>query len=76
VNSLIVSVSATVCSVMIAIFAAYAISPLPLPRPPAFTVTVLSTQMFPGILFLLPLFVIFVNIEKSPGRSCTAPGSG
>jgi multiple sugar transport system permease protein len=29
--------------------------------------TVLSTQMFPGILFLLPLFVIFVNIERSFG---------
>ena len=31
--------------------------------------TVLATQMFPGILFLLPLFVIFVNIEKAIGIS-------
>ncbi len=32
-----------------------------------FTVTVLSTQMFPGILFLLPLFLIFVNIDNALG---------
>ena len=29
--------------------------------------TVLSTQMFPGILFLLPLFLIFVNIDNALG---------
>ena len=27
-----------------------------------FTTAALSTQMFPGILFLLPLYIIFVNI--------------
>src|SRR3954468_9856293 len=67
VNSLIVSLSATVCSVVIAIFAAYGISRYRFRGRSAFTVTVLATQMFPGILFLLPLFVIFVNIEKSFG---------
>jgi len=76
VNSLIVSVSATVCSVTIAIFAAYAISRYRFRGRSAFTVTVLATQMFPGILFLLPLFVIFVNIEKSLGIALygTYPG--
>jgi multiple sugar transport system permease protein len=29
--------------------------------------TLLSTQMFPGILFLLPLFLIFVNIGNATG---------
>ena len=33
-----------------------------------FTTTVLSTQMFPGILFLLPLFLIFVNINQAIGH--------
>src|SRR5699024_2333484 len=28
---------------------------------------ILSTQMFPGILFLLPLFLIFVNIDQTIG---------
>src|SRR4051794_24791850 len=67
VNSLIVSVCATVCSVVVAIFAAYAISRYVFRGRQAFTLSVLATQMFPGILFLLPLFVIFVNIEKSTG---------
>jgi multiple sugar transport system permease protein len=66
-NSLIVSVCATVASVTIAIFAAYAISRYRFRGRRPFTLTVLATQMFPGILFLLPLFVIFVNLEKSTG---------
>jgi len=67
VNSLIVAVAATVCSVTLAIFAAYAISRYRFRGRTVFNITVLSTQMFPGILFLLPLFVIFVNIERSFG---------
>ncbi|GGV42323.1 MULTISPECIES: carbohydrate ABC transporter permease [Streptomycetaceae] len=67
VNSLIVSVSATALSVVIAIFAAYAVSRYRFRGRKLFTVTVLSTQMFPGILFLLPLFLIFVNIGNSTG---------
>jgi multiple sugar transport system permease protein len=66
-NSLIVSGSATVCSVVVAVFAAYAVSRYRFPGRRFFTVTVLSTQMFPGILFLLPLFLIFVNIGNSTG---------
>jgi multiple sugar transport system permease protein len=67
VNSLVISLAATVCSVTLAIFAAYAISRYRFKGRTAFNVTVLSTQMFPGILFLLPLFVIFVNIERATG---------
>jgi multiple sugar transport system permease protein len=75
-NSVIVSVASTACSVVIAIFAAYAISRYRFRGRHAFTVTVLATQMFPGILFLLPLFVIFVNIQRSLGVSLygTYPG--
>ncbi len=67
VNSLIVSCSATAISVAIAVFAAYALSRYRFPGRRVFSVTVLSTQMFPGILFLLPLFLIFVNIGDSTG---------
>ncbi|MER5864802.1 carbohydrate ABC transporter permease [Kitasatospora sp. NPDC002040] len=67
VNSLIVSISATVLSVLIAIFAAYGVSRYRFRGRKLFTVTVLSTQMFPGILFLLPLFLIFVNIGNATG---------
>jgi multiple sugar transport system permease protein len=66
-NSLIVSVSATLLSVAVAIFAAYSVSRYRFPGRRLFTVTVLSTQMFPGILFLLPLYLIFVNIGNSTG---------
>ncbi len=61
------AVSATVLSVVIAVFAAYAVSRYRFRGKRIFTVTVLSTQMFPGILFLLPLFLIFVNIGNSTG---------
>jgi multiple sugar transport system permease protein len=66
-NSLVVSLSATAFSVLIAIFAAYAVSRYRFFGRRIFTGTVLATQMFPGILFLLPLFLIFVNIDKTVG---------
>ncbi|MFD3518957.1 carbohydrate ABC transporter permease [Streptomyces sp. NPDC058653] len=66
-NSLLVAGAATVLSVTIAVFAAYAVSRHRFRGRRVFTVTVLSTQMFPGILFLLPLFLIFVNIGNSTG---------
>ena len=51
----------------IAIFAAFAVSRYRFRGRRLFTVTVLSTQMFPGILFLLPLFLIYVNIGNATG---------
>jgi multiple sugar transport system permease protein len=67
VNSLVVSLSATVCSVLIAIITGYAVSRYRFPGRGTFMTVVLSTQMFPGILFLLPLFLIFVNIDRYTG---------
>lgn len=67
VNSVIVSLSATVISLLIAIFASYAVSRYRFRGRSIFTTTVLSTQMFPGVLFLLPLFLIFVNIDQAVG---------
>ncbi|KOU88525.1 MULTISPECIES: carbohydrate ABC transporter permease [Streptomyces] len=67
VNSLIVAGTATVASVVIAVFAAYAVSRHRFRGKRLFTLTVLSTQMFPGILFLLPLFLIFVNVGNATG---------
>src|SRR6202022_4733043 len=67
VNSLIVSTTASVASVVIALLAAYALSRYRFRGRQVFSITILSTQMFPGILFLLPLFVIFVNIGQVTG---------
>ncbi|MBW8487186.1 carbohydrate ABC transporter permease [Actinomadura sp. PM05-2] len=66
-NSLIIAGGATVCSVVVAVFAAYAVSRYSFRGRRVFTVTVLSTQMFPGILFLLPLFLIYVNVGNYTG---------
>lgn len=67
VNSVIVATSATLISVAIAVFAAYAISRWRFPGREFFRTVILSTQMFPGVLFLLPLFIIFVNINAAFG---------
>jgi multiple sugar transport system permease protein len=67
VNSLIVAGSATILSLIIAVFAAYGVSRYRFKGRTVFTTTVLSTQMFPGVLFLLPLFLIFVNINQAVG---------
>jgi multiple sugar transport system permease protein len=66
-NSLIVCSSAAALSVLIATFAAYAVSRYRFRGRRVFTVVVLSTQMFPGILFLLPLFLIYVSIGNATG---------
>jgi multiple sugar transport system permease protein len=67
VNSLIVSCLASVASVLVALVAAYAVSRYRFRGRQVFSIVVLSTQMFPGILFLLPLYVIFVDIGNSTG---------
>ncbi|MQA77409.1 MAG: ABC transporter permease subunit [Streptosporangiales bacterium] len=66
-NSLLVSLAATLFSVVIAILAAYAVSRYSFRGRGFFRMTVLSTQMFPGILFLLPLYLIYVNISQVTG---------
>jgi multiple sugar transport system permease protein len=66
-NSLIVCTAATLVSLVIAVFAAYAVSRWRFRGRSIFTTTVLSTQMFPGILFLLPLFLIFINVTNATG---------
>jgi multiple sugar transport system permease protein len=53
--------------VTVALFAAYAISRYAFRGRHAFSLVVLSTQMFPGILFLLPLYLIYVNIGQLTG---------
>lgn len=66
-NSVVVASSAAVLSVLIAIFAAYAVSRYRFPGRNLFRVAVLSTQMFPGILFLLPLYLVYASIGQATG---------
>ena len=75
-NSLIVCSVAAVASVLVALFASYAVSRYRFHGRQVFTITILSTQMFPGILFLLPLFVIFVNIGNTTGLNLYGTRTG
>jgi multiple sugar transport system permease protein len=68
-NSVIVSTCSTVVAVLLATFAGYAISRFEFRGRKVFSLAVLSTQMFPGILFLLPLYLIYVNIGQVIGVS-------
>jgi multiple sugar transport system permease protein len=76
INSVITSGIAMAFSVAVAIFAAYAVSRYRFAGRRVFTVAVLSTQMFPGILFLLPLFIIYVNISDITGIDLYATRTG
>lgn len=66
-NSVIVSTCSTAVAVLLATFAGYAISRFEFRGRKVFSLAVLSTQMFPGILFLLPLYLIYVNIGQVIG---------
>jgi multiple sugar transport system permease protein len=66
-NSIVVCTIATVVSLIIAIFAAYAVSRWNFKGRNVFSTAILSTQMFPGVLFLLPLYLIFVNLDQLLG---------
>jgi multiple sugar transport system permease protein len=75
-NSLIVSGAASVLSVIVAIFASYGVSRWRFRGRTVFTTTVLSTQMFPGVLFLLPLYLIFININQTFGIQLVGTRAG
>jgi multiple sugar transport system permease protein len=76
INSLVVSTVAALLSVSVAVFVAFAISRYRFRGRQAFSVTVLATQMFPGILFLLPLFLIYVNLGNATGLELYATRTG
>jgi len=76
INSLVVCTVATVFSLIIATFAAYGVSRWNFKGKSTFTTAVLSTQMFPGVLFLLPLFLIFTNLGNSLGIQLVGSWTG
>ncbi|RXZ71819.1 carbohydrate ABC transporter permease [Agromyces albus] len=66
-NSLIVTTLSTALALVIAVLAAFALARLRWRGQRSFSLLVLSTQMFPGILFLLPLYLIFTQIQRTIG---------
>jgi multiple sugar transport system permease protein len=76
VNSVVVATISTVLSVTVAVFAAYAVSRWRFPGRETFRLAVLSTQMFPGILFLQPLFLLFVMVDRGTGLTLVGTRTG
>ena len=66
-NSIIISLGTMIFCLLIAVLAGYSISRFNFPGRTPYTIAVLSTQMFPGILFLIPYFVIFIWITNTTG---------
>nr|WP_234344029.1 carbohydrate ABC transporter permease [Streptomyces sp. NRRL F-5123] len=76
VNSLVVSVCAAAASVVVALFAAYGVSRYRFAGRRTFLGTMLFTQILPGILFLLPLYLIYINIYRRFGLQLFATRTG
>lgn len=66
-NSMIISGGTMVASILLSLFAAYSISRFRFRLKEPYVGSLLLTQMFPGILFLIPYYVMFVVFNRLTG---------
>ncbi|MFW2489180.1 carbohydrate ABC transporter permease [Clostridium chromiireducens] len=66
-NSLIICGVTTLVTLSLAVFAGYAVAKYKFPGSGIFGSTVLATQMIPGMMFLLPLYMMFINVQEKFG---------
>ncbi|NLY90046.1 MAG: carbohydrate ABC transporter permease [Firmicutes bacterium] len=66
-NSIIISLGTMFFSVLISVTAAYALSRFNFKGKELFALGVASTQMFPGIAFLIPYFILFTFVNRYLG---------
>lgn len=66
-NSLIISIGTMISGVLLSVMAAYALSRYAFRGRGVYTMSLLMTQMFPGVLFLIPYFVLFVWVKNLTG---------
>ena len=66
-NSLIVCTVTTIIALTIAVFAGYALARYKFPGASLFGAGVLATQMVPGIMFLLPLYLLYIKVQEATG---------
>ena len=66
-NSVIICSCTTAVALSIATLAGYAVARYKFPGSNIFGATVLATQMVPGIMFLLPLYLMFIKIQETFG---------
>lgn len=67
VNSFIISSATTIICLFIASLAAYSFSRYDFPGKSSFGLAILSTQMIPAVLILLPMYLLFVTIQTTVG---------
>lgn len=63
-NSLIISVGTTVISLSVGIFASYALSRIRSRWKKTYELFLYLLQMFPGVAFIVPYFIIFILIKR------------
>lgn len=66
-NSFIVCGATTVIALTIATLGGYAVARYKFPGSNIFGAAVLATQMVPGIMFLLPLYLLFIKVQDGLG---------
>ncbi len=66
-NSFIVCLSVMCIAMVLASMGGYALARYNFPGKSSFGYSVLATQMVPGIMLLLPLYLMFVNISHATG---------
>ena len=64
-NSLIICGSTTIVSTLLASMAAYALARFRFRGNHPFSVAVSTTQVIPGMLFFLPLYMLYVQIDDA-----------
>jgi multiple sugar transport system permease protein len=66
-NSFIICGLATFIAMILATLSAYAISRFDFPGNKLFSLSILATQMIPGIMFLIPIYIMFVKFTEWTG---------
>ena len=63
-NSFIICLSVMLISMLVASLASYALVRFEFPGKRLFGNTILATQMVPGIMYLIPIFIVFTAIQQ------------
>lgn len=67
INSLVVSLISAAVALPFALLSAYALTRHRLRGGGIFLKVILATQLFPGVMFLIPLFVLYVTLQRTIG---------
>lgn len=70
-NSIIVCAATVVFSLLMSVPASYALSRFRFRGKKTFSISILATQLFPGITMLLPIYLMYVNFTKLTGIPMT-----